>query len=108
MMREYFKAKARKSLSNSNNYSRRKYDIETVFGNLKAYLGFTRFTVRGLKKAKGQIRIVLMALNMKKLSGKPTNFLNNRSKRKEPFENFIISEWLFLIKGLMSQPLLIY
>ena len=41
---------------------------------------------------------------MKKLAGRPTNFLNNRSKGKEPFENFAISEWLFLIKGLMSQP----
>ena len=102
---EYFKAKARKSLSNSNNYFRRKYDVETVFGNLKAYLGFTRFTVRGLKKAKGQIGIALMALNMKKLAGRPTNFLNNRSKGKELFENFTISEWLFLIKRLMSQPL---
>ena len=105
---EYFKAKARKSLSNSNNYFRRKYDVETVFGNLKAYLGFTRFTVRGLKKAKGQIGIALMALNMKKLAGRPTNFLNNRSKGKELFENFTISEWLFLIKRLMSQPLLLY
>nr|WP_260240953.1 transposase [Limosilactobacillus reuteri] len=89
---EYFKAKARKSLSNFNNYFRRKYDVETVFGNLKAYLGFMRFTVRGLKKAKGQIGIALMALNMKKLAGRLTNFLNNRSKGKEPFGNFAISE----------------
>ncbi|MCD7127337.1 transposase [Limosilactobacillus agrestis] len=54
---EYFKAKTRKSLSNSNNYSRRKYDVETVFGNLKAYLGFTRFTVRGLKKTKDKLEL---------------------------------------------------
>ena len=70
-------------------------------------MGFTRFTVHGLKKAKGQIGIALMALNMKKLAGRPTNFLNNRSKEKEPFENFAIFEWLFLIKRLMSQPLAI-
>lgn len=85
---EYFKAKARKSLSSSNTYSRRKYDVETVFGNLKAYLGFTRFTVRGLKKVKKQIGIALMALNMKKLAGRPSNFLGKKSKRKDPFENF--------------------
>ena len=85
---EYFKAKARKSLSSSNTYSRRKYDVETVFGNLKAYLGFTRFTVRGLKKVKKQIGVALMALNMKKLAGRPSNFLGKKSKRKEPFENF--------------------
>lgn len=85
---EYFKAKAWKSLSSSNTYSRRKYDVETVFGNLKAYLGFTRFTVRGLKKVKKQIGIALMALNMKKLAGRPSNFLGKKSKKKDPFENF--------------------
>ena len=68
---EYFKSKARESLSNSNTYSRRKYDVETVFGNLKAYLGFKRFTVRGLMKVKRQIGIALMALNMKKMAGRP-------------------------------------
>ncbi|WP_283584376.1 transposase, partial [Limosilactobacillus difficilis] len=85
---EYFKAKARKSLSNSNTYSRRKYDVETVFGNLKAYLDFKRFTVRGLQKAKGQIGIALMALNMKKLAGRPSNFLDKKSKRKRSIRKF--------------------
>ncbi|MCC4342287.1 transposase [Limosilactobacillus reuteri] len=97
--------KARKSLSSSNAYSRRKYDVETVFGNLKAYLGFTRFTVRGLKKVKKQIGIALMALNMKKLAGRSSNFLGKKSKKKDPFGNLSISEWIFLIKGLMSQSL---
>lgn len=100
---EYFKAKARKSLSSSNTYSRRKYDVETVFGNLKAYLGFTRFTVRGLKKVKKQIGIALMALNMKKLAGRPSNFLGKNQKGKIHSKIFSISEWIFLIKGLMSQ-----
>ncbi len=102
---EYFKAKARKSLSSSNTYSRRKYDVETVFGNLKAYLGFTRFTVRGLKKVKKQIGIALMALNMKKLAGRPSNFLGKNQKGKIHSKIFSISEWIFLIKGLMSQSL---
>lgn len=79
---EYFKAKAWKSLSNSNTYSRRKYDVETVFGNLKACLGFKRFTVRGLKKTKNQIGIALMALNMKKMAGRPSIFINNFRKRQ--------------------------
>ncbi|MEY8613429.1 hypothetical protein AALH53_02625 [Limosilactobacillus reuteri] len=55
---------------------------------MNAYLGFTRFTIRGLKKAKGQIGITLMALNMKKLAGRPTNFSNNRSKGKKVIRNF--------------------
>lgn len=82
---EYFKAKARESLSNSNTYSRRKYDVESVFGNLKAYLGFKRFTVRGLKKAKRQIGIALMALNMKKMAGRPSSYSYNFKKKEEPF-----------------------
>lgn len=104
---EYFKAKARKSLSSSNTYSRRKYDVETVFGNLKAYLGFTRFTVRGLKKVKKQIGIALMALNMKKLAGRPSNFLGKKSKRKEPFENFFNFRMALLNLGTyVTVPLL--
>ena len=85
---EYFKSKTRKSLSSSNTYSRRKYDVETVFGNLKAYLGFTRFTVRGLKKVKKQIGIALMALNMKKLAGRSSNFLGEKSKKERSIRKF--------------------
>ena len=83
---EYFNAKARKSLSNSTTYSRRKYNVETVFGNLKAYLGFKKFTVRGLKKAKEQIGIALMALNMKKIADRLSIFSINSKKRKNRSE----------------------
>ena len=101
---EYFKAKARQSLSSTNTYARRKYDVETVFGNLKAYLGFKRFTVRSLKKAKSQIGIALMALNMKKLAGRPTNFSHHKLKEKICSEISAISEQILFILGLMSQP----
>ncbi|WP_251575578.1 transposase [Limosilactobacillus agrestimuris] len=83
---EYFKAKARKLLSKSTTYSCRKYDVETVFGNLKAYLDFKRFTVRGLKKAKSQIGIALMALNMKKIARRLSIFSINFKKRKNRSE----------------------
>lgn len=103
---EYFKAKARESLSNSNTYSRRKYDVETVFGNLKAYLGFNRFTVRGLKKAKRQMGIALMALNMKKMAGRPTIFGNSFRKRKNRSEFQMKFRTVLLFKELLSQALL--
>ncbi|WP_288639330.1 IS1182 family transposase [uncultured Lentilactobacillus sp.] len=105
---EYFKAKARHSLSNSNTYSRRKYDVETVFGNLKAYLGFKRFTVRGLLKAKRQIGIALMALNMKKLADRRRPFQNIQSKKEEPFGILSIPNGSLIIKGLCHSPLYIY
>ena len=96
---EYFKAKARESLSNSNTYSRRKYDVETVFGNLKAYLGFKRFTVRGLEKAKGQIGIALMTLNMKKMADRSTIFIKHLRNQKTSFRIFIKFRTVFYIKG---------
>ena len=96
---EYFKAKARESLSNSNTYSRRKYDVETVFGNLKAYLGFKRFTVRGLEKAKGQIGIALMALNIKKMADRSTIFIKHLRNQKTSFRIFIKFRTVFYIKG---------
>ncbi|WP_245585288.1 IS1182 family transposase [Schleiferilactobacillus shenzhenensis] len=68
---EYFKAQMRERLSEPKNamiYAQRQIDAETVFGNLKAYLGFKRFTVRGIKKVKNQIGFALMALNMKKMA----------------------------------------
>ncbi len=97
---EYFKSKARESLSNSNTYSRRKYDVETVFGNLKAYLGFKRFTVRGLKKAKRQIGIALMALNMKKMAGRPLIFSKYSDNQKAPFRIFVKFRMELLIQRL--------
>lgn len=104
---EYFKAKARESLSNSNTYSRRKYDVESVFGNLKAYLGFKRFTVRGLKKAKRQIGIALMALNMKKMAGRPSSYSYNFKKKEEPFRiSLEIPNGSFISRDFCHSPFL--
>lgn len=67
---EYYKAKQREMLSSEETgkiYARRKIDVETVFGKMKASLKFTRFTVRGLEKVKKQSGILIMALNMMKM-----------------------------------------
>ena len=93
---EYFKAKARESLSNSNTYSRRQYDVETLFGNLKAYLGFKRFTGRGLKKAKRQMGIALMALNMKKMADR-ASFLWEISSKKKNHSEFLLKFRMVLL-----------
>ena len=66
-----FQGESKTNLSNTEKnkiYRRRKYEIEPIFGNLKAYLGFTRFTVRSKKKVNRQMGIALMALNMWKMS----------------------------------------
>ncbi|HCZ7564618.1 TPA: transposase, partial [Staphylococcus aureus] len=48
-------------------YSQRKIDVEPVFGFMKAILGFTRMSVRGINKVKRELGFVLMALNIRKI-----------------------------------------
>lgn len=68
---EYHKAKQREVLSAPETgkiYGRRKIDVETVFGYMKACLGFTRYTVRGLDKVRKQSGLLITAINMLKLA----------------------------------------
>lgn len=50
----------------SSIFAKRKIDVEPVFGQIKAVLGFTRFNLRGKSKVKTDIGLALMANNMKK------------------------------------------
>ncbi|WP_258115577.1 transposase [Levilactobacillus yiduensis] len=49
-------------------YAHRKIEIEPIFADLKTYLKFKRFSVRGLTAATNEIGIALMAENLSKLS----------------------------------------
>ena len=46
---------------------RRSVDVETVFGNIKRNLSFTRFTLRGLEKVTLEWRLVAAGHNIRKL-----------------------------------------
>ena len=73
---EYFKAKERSLLSNSKTshiYAQRKIDVEPIFGRMKAYLRFNRFSVRGLDKVSKETGIVMIALNILKLASLEAN-----------------------------------
>ena len=48
-------------------YSRRKYIVEPVFGQIKSGMGFTSFLLRGLKKVKGEFNLVAIAHNLRKI-----------------------------------------
>ena len=50
-------------------YAQRKTDVESVFGNLKGNLAFTRFLLRGLTKVRTEFGLVAMAHNLRKLAG---------------------------------------
>ncbi|RST95119.1 transposase, partial [Vagococcus bubulae] len=63
-------------------YKQRKIDVEPAFGNLKANLSFTRFSVRGKDKVVNELGFALMAINIRKLTAyrqlKSTNELKNK------------------------------
>lgn len=68
---EYHKAKQKELLTAPDTgkiYGRRKIDVETVFGFMKACLGFTRYTVRGIDKVRKQSGLLITAINMMKLA----------------------------------------
>lgn len=65
-----FKSRASKMLRTdigSALQKRRSVDVETVFGDIKRNLGFTRFTLRGLEKVTLEWRLVAAGHNIRKL-----------------------------------------
>ncbi|SFW99625.1 transposase, partial [Staphylococcus hominis] len=108
---EYFKAQINKKLSEpkiKTIYSQRKIDVEPVFGFMKAILGFTRMSVRGINKAKRELGFVLMALNIRKVTAQRAEN-NQKNYKKDNF--YIISiEIVFfhLSRNFMSRTLLYY
>lgn len=83
---DYFKAHVRELLASKETgdiYRRRKIDVEPAFGNLKANLGFTRFSVRGKEKVKNELGFALMAINLRKMTVTRQCFNKNRQKNKD-------------------------
>ena len=48
-------------------YRRRKAIVEPVIGWIKEVLGFRRFSLRGVTKARGEWNVVCLAVNLKRL-----------------------------------------
>lgn len=48
-------------------FARRKQSVEPVYGVLKEQMGFRQFLLRGIKKAKAELRLALTAFNIRKL-----------------------------------------
>lgn len=64
---EYYKEYIKRELLKKQDiYRKRKIEVESVFGHLKANLGMLKFTVRGKRHASNQVGLALFALNMKK------------------------------------------
>ncbi|WP_339160994.1 transposase [Siminovitchia sp. FSL W7-1587] len=72
MIYEEMEAKAKTALEceeNAEIYSRRKTEIENVFGHIKGNRSFRRFSLRGLKKIHVEFGIVALAHNFLKVAG---------------------------------------
>ena len=67
--------------------------MEPVFGFMKAILGFTRMSVRGLNKVKRELGFVLMALNIRKVVAQRAE--NNQKFIKRQFLYYFNRNCLF-------------
>ena len=67
--------------------------MEPVFGFMKAILGFTRMSVRGLNKVKRELGFVLMALNIRKVVAQRVE--NNQKFIKRQFLYYFNRNCLF-------------
>ena len=70
---------------------------------MKAILGFTRMSVRGLNKVKRELGFVLMALNIRKVVAQRAE--NNQKFIKRQFLYYFNRNCLFTIKNFMSRTL---
>lgn len=73
-------------------YDRRKHMVEPVFGNIKFNLGYSRFSLRGLAKVRGEFLLMCIAHNLRKLAAHWSR-LSPASAAKMAVRVFI---WLFL------------
>jgi hypothetical protein len=62
-MRHRLKTMAGKAI-----YAKRKCTVETVFGIIKAAMGFRQFLLRGLDRVAGEWNLVCIAYNIKRLN----------------------------------------
>ena len=74
--------------------------MEPVFGFMKAILGFTRMSVRGLNKVKRELGFVLMALNIRKVVAQRAE--NNQKFIKRNFYIISIEIVFFISRTLCS------
>jgi transposase len=104
---EYFKAQINQKLSEPETkeiYNQRKMDVEPVFGFMKAILGFTRMSVRGINKVKRELGFVLMALNIRKVVAQRANYNQNNNEKGNFYIISIEIAFSHLSKNFMSRP----
>ncbi len=107
---EYFKVRIIKKAfrtKNKKHLQSRKIDVEPVFGFMKAILGFTRMSVRGINKVKRELGFVLMALNIRKVTAQRAEN-NQKNNKKDNFYIISIEIVFFIYLGTLCPTLFIY
>ncbi|EHT72144.1 transposase for IS1272 [Staphylococcus aureus subsp. aureus CIG1267] len=75
---------------------------------MKAILGFTRMSVRGINKVKRELGFVLMALNIRKIVARRAVYYQIHLKKADFYQIINRNQLFTLPKNLMSQaPLFI-
>lgn len=106
---EEMKAKARAALGDEQKaslYAKRKADVESVFGNIKSNLLFTRFLLRGLKKVQTEFGIVAIAHNILKVAG--IRLQNFRNKEKERIGKLEMFPFIRSFLDFLDSPFCVY
>ena len=106
---EELKAKAKIALECEDKkaiYTRRKIEVESVFGNIKGNLWFRRFLLRGLDKVHIEFGLVALAHNFLKWA----TICQKRSRkyetrRKQAGKNAMFFSACLIFRGLIGQPL---
>ena len=80
--------------------------MELVFGFMKAILGFTRMSVRGINKAKRELGFVLMALNIRKVTAQRAENNQKNYKKDNFYINSIEIVFIYLSWNFMSWALI--
>ena len=80
--------------------------MEPVFGFMKAILGFTRMSVRGIDKAKRELGFVLMALNIRKVTAQRAENNQKNYKKDNFYINSIEIVFIYLSWNFMSWALI--
>ncbi|RSK53659.1 MULTISPECIES: IS1182 family transposase [Bacillus] len=100
---EEMKTKAKTALESEYKaaiYSRRKIEVESVFGHIKGNRSFRRFSLRGLDKVHVEFGIVALAHNLLKVAGtRLATFLEPIRTKKKLDENDSFSPSFFTVIG---------
>lgn len=102
---EEIKAKTKAALDDEQKatlYAKRKVDVESVFGNIKGNLSFTRFRLRGIEKVETEFGIVALAHNLLKFVGNIKLF-SGKCKKSE-LRNTRISQFRSFFGDLLDSP----